>query len=438
MSVPPDPSPSELPDALPPSGPAEAVAPAAAASPSAWRVLTSRRFGTFFLGSSLSNVGTWFQNIAAGLLVFELTRSTLLVGVVNFAQFAGAFLLAPWAGAAADRFDRRRLLVVSQLVAATVGAALAVVTLLGWVTAPIVIVAALLLGLSLAFMVPALLALVPLLVEPDELESAISLNSVSFNLARAVGPVLGALVVEHAGYGAAFGLNAASFLAFVTALLLIRPRTQQRRSGARPRLRESVQAVRARPLWAALLLAVVAISASTDPINTLSPELAIDVFGGRELDVGWLVGAFGAGATVTALTLSGWLRRRRRVLVPAMVVQGLGMVAVGLAPTLTAAIVAMAVSGGGFLAAITRSTARLQAEVPDVQLGRVMALWSLAFVGTRPVAALVDGAVAEAFGARAAAVVLAVPVLVAAAWVHRFIGRNPPPVPSVPSPPARG
>jgi MFS family permease len=384
-----------------------------------WQVLFSRDFGTFFLGSSLSNIGTWFQNIAAGLLVYELTRSTLLVGAVNFAQFIGAFVLAPVAGAAADRFDRRRLLIVSQIAAATVGGSLAVLTAVGTITTGIVVVAAVLLGLALAFMVPALLSLVPLLVPREDLDAAVSLNSVTFNLARAVGPVLGALVVERAGYALAFGLNAASFLAFVLALLVIRPRRQERATGPRPKLLETIRMIRSQPVWAALLVAVVAVSTSTDPINTLTPELAKDVFDGRDLDVGLLVGAFGAGATLTALTLIGWVRRRQHALVGAMVVQGIGLTSVAFAPSLPWALAGFAVSGGGFLAAITRSTVRLQAEVPEVQLGRVMALWSLAFVGTRPLAALVDGVTAELFGARAATVVMALPVLLTAPWVHR-------------------
>jgi MFS family permease len=383
------------------------------------RVLWSRPFGVYFVGSSLSSIGTWFQNIAAGLLVYELTGSTLLVGAVNFAQFIGAVVLAPWAGAAADRFDRRRLLMVTQVGAALVGVGLAAITALGAVTAPIVVGAALLLGLSLAFMVPALQALVPLLVADEDLDAAVSLNSVSFNLARAVGPVLGAVVAERAGYGVAFSLNAASFLVFVVALALVRPRPQRRVSGPSPKLLETARLVWREPTWGALLLVTVAVSMSTDPINTLTPELALDVFGGRRVDAGLLVGAFGAGATLTALTLTSWLRRQRHTLVTAMVVQGVGMVAVGLAPSFRAAMVAMAVSGAGFIGAITRSTARLQLEVPDSQRGRVMALWSLAFIGTRPVAALVDGLVADAFGARAGAVVLALPVLVLAPFVHR-------------------
>ncbi len=397
--------------------------PAAGAAPTTSPLALFRQhtFRTFFLGSSLSSIGTWFQNIAAGLLIYELTRSTLLVGAVNFSQFIGSFVLASVAGGAADRYDRRKLLLVSQLWAALVGGVLAVVTLLGAVTPAIVVVAALLLGLALAFMVPALQALVPLLVDDEHLDAAVALNSLSFNLARAVGPVLGAMVVGSAGYGVAFALNAASFLAFVVALAAVRPRPQRRFSGARPRLLESARMVRAEPAWWAVLMATMVISMSTDPINTLTPELALDVHGGTEVDAGLLVGAFGGGAT---LTLTGWIRRRRRALPGAMLVQGCGMLLVGVAPTLTVAFLGMAISGAGFIGGITRATARLQSEVPDRQRGRVMALWSMAFIGTRPLAALVSGGIAEIAGARVAALVLALPVLLLVPWVAGQLARS--------------
>ena len=394
------------------------------------RVLRQRPFGIYFLGSSLSSIGTWFQNIAAGLLVYELTRSTLLVGAVNFAQFIGSVLLASVAGGAADRYDRRRLLMVSQAGAAVVGAALAVVTLLGAVTPAIVIAASLLLGFALAFMVPALLALVPLLVADEDLDAAVALNSVSFNLARAIGPVLGALVVARAGYGVAFALNAVSFLAFIGALALVAPRPQRRVSGARPKLAQTIRLVRGVPAWWAVLVATVVISTSTDPVNTLTPELALDVFGGAELDAGLLVGAFGVGATLTALVFGEWVRRRRRALPGAMLVQGAGMLVVGLAPVFSVALAGMALSGAGFIAGITRATVRLQSEVPDLQRGRVMALWSVAFVGTRPLASLLSGGIAEVADARVGAVVLALPVLVVAPWVARQLDRPTPPAPA--------
>lgn len=395
--------------------------PELASSP--WRVLRSRDFGGYFLGSALSNVGTWFQNIAAGLLVYDLTRSSLAVGAVTAAQFLGALVLAPWAGAAADRFDRRRLLLATQAVAATVAAVLAALTALGAATAPVVIGASAVLGLSTAFAVPALMSLVPSLVEPGDLEVAVSLNSVTFNLARAVGPVLGALAVEEAGYAVAFAINAGSFVAFAGALLVIRTRRPPGSTaggpGPRPRLGESVRLVASHPTWAALLLAVGALSLSTDPINTVVPEYALDVLGGSERDAGLLVGAFGTGATLTAVLLGRRLRGWRRVLPTAMVLQGAGMLGFAVARDLTTAMGCLVVSGAGYLAGVTGATARVQREVPDAQLGRVMALWSLLFVGTRPFGAAVDGLLAERFGPRWAAAALALPVLLGAVLLGR-------------------
>lgn len=392
------------------------------------RVLRRREFGLYFTGGSLSSLGTWCHNIAAGLVVYELTGSTFVVGLVNFSQFIGSVLLAPSAGAAADRWDRRRVLVVSQLAAAAIGAALAVIVITGLVTAPIVIFATLLLGLAMAFAVPSLMALVPLLVDEEDLDTAVALNSVMFNLARAIGPVLGAAVVEWAGYGTAFALNAVSFFAFIAMLLVIRPRAQRRRQTGRTTFIDSLRQVRASRHLTALLLAVMAVSMSTDPVQTLPPELVRDVFVQRDLYVGFLVGSFGTGAVLTAFIVVPRLQGRQRVLFWAMLVQGSGMVLVGIAPVIQVAMLGMFISGGGFISAITRSTARLHADVDDSQRGRIMAMWSLAFLGSRPLAALIDGLVAEIAGARAAAVVLALPVLAMAVVVNRML----PPITSTP------
>lgn len=400
--------------------------PAAGRPRSMMRVVRQREFGLYFTGGALSSLGTWCHNIAAGLVVYELTRSTLLVGVVNFSQFVGSVALAPIAGAAADRWDRRSVLVYSQLAAATIGAVLAVTVISGVVTAPLVILATLLLGLAMAFAVPSQMALVPLLVDDDDLDVAVALNSVMFNLARAVGPVLGAAVVEWAGYGTAFALNAASFFAFISILLIIRPRPQRRQASGRTRFIDSLRQVRADRQLTALLLAVAAVSMSTDPVQTLPPELVRDVFVRRDLFVGFLVGSFGAGAVLSAFLIVPRLHHRQRVLLWAMLIQGSGMILVGLAPVIEVAMMGMLISGGGFITAITRSTARLHGAVDDSQRGRMMAMWSLAFLGTRPLASLVDGVVAEVAGARVAAVMLAIPVLAMAAVVHRRL----PPLPS--------
>lgn len=383
-------------------------------------ILGNRDLRRYLVGNTLSNMGTWFQNLAAAILVFRLTGSTLLVGVVNFAMFSGALLLAPWAGSAADRFDRRRLLLVNQIAAAVVTGALAAVVIAGRETTLIVMLASALLGLTFAFTVPALLALVPLLVPREDLESAVALNSVTFNLARAIGPVLAALVVENWGVGAAFAVNALSFAAFAVVLRKVRPREQVRATAGRSRLRDSVKAVREIPVAVPLLVSVVAVSLTSDPVNTLTPEFAA-ANGGSDTMAGWLVGAFGLGATISSVTLAGWLRRRQRVLAGALAVEAAGIIVFAIAPGMVVAAVGMALAGAGFITALARATARIQLEVPEEMHGRVMALWSLAFVGTRPFGSLVDGALADTLGVRTAALVLALPALIVAAWLVRRV-----------------
>lgn len=387
------------------------------------RILTERNFGVYFFGNSVSNIGTWFQNIAAAILVFRLTGSTLLVGVVNFAQFAGAMLLAPWAGAAADRFDRRKLLIVAQLLATVTSAVLAVLAAAGLASAPVVIAAAAVLGVSLAFMAPALLALVPLLVTRDDLTSALSLNSVSFNLARAIGPVIGAVVVDRFGVAVAFAVNAMTFLVFLVALLFVETKPQILATGPLPKLRDTARMVAADPLLLSLMLTIAVVSISTDPVNTLTPEVATRVLGGSDTLTGALVGAFGGGATLMALAGMGWLRRRKHRLVTAMLAEGIGLVVFGLATTLWLALAGMAIAGAGFLGGVTLATTRIQLTVADNELGRVMALWSLAFIGTRPIASLLDGVVADLAGTRAASLVMAAPVLVGAVVMARVLKR---------------
>lgn len=385
------------------------------------QLLVDRDFGTYLAGNSLSSIGTWFQNLAASLLVYDLTRSTLMVGVVNFSQFIGAVLLASAAGAAADRFDRRRVLMVSQAVSAAASAVLAVLTLTGTVTAPLLIASTAVLGLALAFFPPAMLSLIPLLVPRVDLDSALSINSASFNLARAVGPVLAAWVIDQLGYGPAFAINATSFAVFVVLLTQVRPRPAEGRSTTRPRLRDAVATVRQTDTVVPLLAVVAVASIAVDPVYTLTPELAIDVFGGTEQTTGLLVGAFGTGAVLTALFVVSRVRHVQRLLPLTLSVLGGGMLVVAVAPVLAVALVGLAVAGAGYLLTLTRATTRIQNAVPEDQLGRVMALWSLCFIGSRPFVALVDGAVADLAHPRVAAAMVGLVPFATAWWIRTVV-----------------
>ncbi len=369
----------------------------------------------------LSNCGTWFQNIALALFVFRLTHSSFWVGAVNFAQFAGVLLLAPWAGAAADRFDRRRLILVTQLVATATSAALALAVAAGHGSLAVVLGLALLLGLTTAFATPALQAVVPALVPREDLGAAIAMNSVTFNLARAVGPVAGAAVVARFGIPWAIGLNALSFLALAGAVVAVRAATPPAAAkGPRPTLRDSLRRVRGEPRLVALLLTIAAVSVSLDPVNTLTPAFATRLFGRPDTFAGVLIGAFGVGAVVASLMPAGGTggtgpRPPSRTVPVALLCFGAGLVGFALAPRLGFAFAALPLAGFGYLLAQTRATTELQLGVSDAERGRVMALWSVAFLGTRPIASLADGALGNVIGPRATAIVFAVPALVAAA-----------------------
>jgi MFS family permease len=382
-------------------------------------LLRERDFGPYFAGNALSASGTWFQNLAASLLVYRQTHSAFLLGVLNFCQFVPILALIPWTGSAADRFDRKRLLLATQSVAVALGVAIAVLAWASLAPTAVVILFALGFGVISAFSAPAQQALVIQLVPADEIPTAVALNSMTFNLARAIGPALGALSVSQLGIPASFLINAVSYGLFVAALLLVRPAPQRLASREESRLRESLRLIRREPRLAVLLLIVMAAGFGSDPVNTLSPAWA-HAFHRRDTVAGFVIGAFGAGAVTAAFVVAGRVAGSRRRMVVTLFLLGGGMIAVALAPWLPLAFVFLFVAGFGYLASNTHATSRLQLEVEERQRGRIMALWSIAFLGLRPFASLADGGIAAAAGVRAAGAVLAIPALLAAAlvWVR--------------------
>lgn len=393
--------------------------------PSGLRVLRERNLWPYLAGTFASACGTWFQNIAQALYVWNKTHSSFLVGVVTFAQFAGSLALAPWAGATADRYDRKQVMLVTQVGQIIVTSTLAVLMVLGLAPVPVVMVAAAVLGLVNAFSTPAMLSMVPQLVADHEIRGAIALNAATFNLARAVGPVIGAVVVKHLGYSTAFGLNALSFLALIIALLVVHPRPQLDRPATRPKLRESFAIIRDDRHLTLILIAVMVVALTTDPVTTLTPGFADHVFHREAAWAGALIGAYGLGAVLAALG-AGRLRDPERTLSMGLSVAGAGGLLFALAPNMGIGMAGMLAGGFGYLTSSTTTTAAMQLGVEESQRGRVMAIWSVAFVGVRPIASLSDGAIASGVGLRPAAVTFALPALVMAAVfaVRRGRGRD--------------
>ncbi|HEY8545416.1 MAG TPA: MFS transporter [Acidimicrobiales bacterium] len=384
----------------------------------------ARGLGLYLAANLGSTVGTWVHNLAQGVLVFQQTGSNTLVGAANSAQFAGVALLLPWSGMLADRYERRAVVGWFALLCSGCGAAFTVLSATGRASAASMIALAGLLGLTAAAVQPAAAALVPLLCRPSRVAQAVTANSLTYTLGRAIGPGLGAALLAGPGQSWAFALNAASFALLAAVMLVVQPRPQDRaepRGPAAPRLAEVVADRRIG--W--MLAAVAALSLAIDPVSTLAPTYAVGVLGSGAGGAGRLMTCFGAGAAVSGAVL---LARRRPTLVQLAAAAGVliaGMLGLAAAPSEPVAAVALVVAGAGFVGSSTTAVGIIQLAVDDRLRGRAMAAWSAAYLGVRPVTALLDGAAADVAGPRIATVgsVLPLVLVVGLAWVSLGRGR---------------
>jgi MFS family permease len=389
------------------------------------RVLSQAPFRYLVSGLLLSNTGMWFQNLASAILVYKLTHSSLQVGIVNFAQFGGTLLLTPLSGNAADRLDRRRLLVGSQVFASLVTAALALLTLAGKTGSWMVVFAAAGVGISIALRTPAQLALVPQLVERRDLESGISLNSIASSLPRATAPLMAILVLARLDAGWAFAVNAVLF-ALAGLLFGFLPAQTPGPGGAsaRPKLIEVARGVHASHLLWAVMIATFAFSATTDPAYTLTPQYAWEVLGGGATLTAILAGAFGAGGTIAGLLAPSLLGHHRRALPATMIAEAGGIALFAVAWNGPAAAIGLAIAGAGAMASVNRSATLLQLETSPAQLGRVMAMWTIPLIGARPLMAIPDGLMSDLAGPRVASAAFIAPALIGAWYVNRALRRR--------------
>ena len=383
-------------------------------------MIRSRSFGPYFVGNAASASGTWFQNLAASILVYRLTHSPFLLGVLNFCQFMPVLVLSPWAGGLADRLDRRKLLLATQVASTALSAILAGLAWGGAATEWVVIGFSGGLGVMSALAVPAQQSLIAALVPHEDVPQAVALNSMTFNLARAIGPAGAAAVIATLGIPWAFAINAGSYLLLAGGLLLVNQSDEER--AGRPSIRDGIQLLRDDPRLALALLVVMTAGFGSDPVNTESPAFA-HAFGHSDTWAGVIVAFFGAGAVAAALLVAGRVAGSRRRMAMTLAGLGGGILCFSLSPRLPLGFVFLAVAGFGYLGSNTSATTRLALGVSPAQRGRIMGLWSIAFLGLRPVASLADGAIAGAFGVRAAGVVLAIPALLGAAVALRTLRR---------------
>jgi MFS family permease len=370
----------------------------------AWRALRHRNFKLFFFGQSVSMIGTWMTRLATTWLVYHLTHSALLLGIVSFAGQIVSFALGPFAGVWVERLNRRKLLVWTQGAAAVQSLALAALTLAHVVTLGEIIALTALQGLINAFDMPARQSfLVRMVDDRNDLSNAIAINSSMANGARLIGPAIAGLVIGALGEGWCFLIDGVSYFAVIASLLLMRIQILDSpcSAGMLEQIREGWDYVRTfRPIRTILLLFSL-ISLMGYSYSVLLPVFAAQVLHGGAATLGWLTGASGIGALASALSLA--VRKTvvglTRMLQVASATLGAALILFGLSHTLWLSLVLMVFVGFGMIQAASVSNTIIQSLVPEDKRARAMSYYTMAFFGSAPFGSLLAGALANRIGA---------------------------------------
>ena len=370
------------------------------------RALRHRNYRLFFSGQSVSLVGTWITRVATSWLVYRLTGSELLLGVVGFCGQIPTMLLAPFAGVLVDRWDRHRLLVLTQAASMLQSFVLAVLTLRHEITVPWLLGLQIVQGVINAFDTPARQAFVVEMVEDRaDLANAIALNSSMVNGSRIIGPSIGGLLIAAVGEGWCFLADAVSYLFVIASLLMMRlPSARAARVEARvlEELRVGYRYVReSAPIRTALVVLAI-VSTMAMPYTVLMPAYAAEVLHGGPNTLGLLMTASGVGALGGGLYLASRqsVVGLGRVAAYSTLIFGAGLVAFAFTTSLWVALAVLPFVGAGFMVEMAATNTVLQTLVTDDLRGRVMAFYTMAFFGTAPLGSLLAGLAADRVGAR--------------------------------------
>lgn len=362
----------------------------------------SRNFALLWTGSFVANVGIWMQSVAMGWLIYNLTSSASWLGRVGFASAAPTLLLGLLGGAIIEHADRRRLLCTCSLVFTACGAALAAITITGVVEIWMIMLISLVSGTATAFFMPVFQAVLPSTVPPAILMTAISLNSISFNVARIIGPVIGGLVMTSLGVGWCFALNGAGFLVmFAAAMMLDMP---PRQMATQPRighaLRAGIDYARRHPLIRALLVLCITMSLFGFPYIVLMPAVARDVLHLEANGFTLLFSAVGAGAVAGGLTLAyaGDVERKGLLVVSCSGVFGLLLIVLSNVTTFVAAAAVLACAGFAMIICIASLNTLIQVTVADEMRARVMSMMTVSLFGLPTLGAWILGSLGDRIG----------------------------------------
>lgn len=380
-------------------------------------------FGALFWGKMISVVAVWTHGIVAAIVMYDATRSALMVGLVGVAQFAPQLVLSPTSGKWADTGNPARQILVGRVLCVA-GSGFTAAWLFvepaqqGLSAALPVLLGTLLVGFGFVVGGPAMQSIVPDLIRDGELSTAMALNSIPMTIGRILGPASGAYLAAHLGAAAGFGISAALHLVFAILLLIVHfPAPPERLNDTDYRVRVALKYVwRDRPLLLALV-AVAAVGFASDSSITLAPSMA-DELGGDARLIGMLSASFGIGAAVGMAVLAIMAGRMVSTRVSAIGLAGLGA---GCAVLVTAtnpavAIAGFALAGLGFGWAMTGLSTLVQERAPEELRGRIMALWLVGFLGSRPIAAALLGGAADVFTVHTAFAIAAALCVIVALW----------------------
>lgn len=377
-------------------------------------VLRDRQFLGYFIGSLTSNLGTWLQNTAQMLLAYRLTHSAMAVGLVTSAQFSGFLLLGPLAGNIANRLGSKPVLIVTQLVSAGTAGAMAILVSSGSLTEAELIGGALVIGLAFTFAVPLQTAIVPRLVADggiSEAKAALAMNSASYNAGRTLAPVLAVVVLASIGPGSAFALNAISFVVFAIVIMRVHPGPDLP-PGTADRGQNSISVALRHPRILLLLAMVATVTLADDPILVLGPALVHQVLHVSSDWPAYFLSALGAGTVLGVLVPTKPPSAFRAAMPLLLLASSVIVFSYGFSPSVSW-IAALAAGMAGLLTG--SSTQALLINVADPQqAAQVMALWAVAWAGTKPLASLADGYLATHLGVFQAGVALTAPAIAVA------------------------
>jgi len=387
--------------------------------------LRNRNYRLFFAGQGLSLIGTWLTRFAMGFATYKLGGTAWQLGLVAFFSQAPTSIIAPVAGVLVDRWDRHRVIVITQIFAMLQSAALAVFALTGWMTVWHLMWLGAMQAVINAFDMPARQSFVRQMVaDRADLPNAIALNSALVNGARMVGPVIATVLCAAVGFGWCFAIDAMSYLAVIGSLLAMRVVKAPRRvrtSHVREELLEGLRYVNGYPFVRSLLILLGITCVFGGAYTALLPQIADASLHGGDHGLGWLLGSAGAGALCGALYLAA--RRGtaglEHVIAKCGISMGIGLVALELAPGIWAAVPMMFLVGLGLMVQWTSTNTLVQTLVDDDKLGRVMSLYAVAFFTGAPLGALIEGAVATVIGPIHTYALAGVGCLAASLWYRR-------------------